>query len=125
MLLSPPLDKEATFYYSGLPSSPVLVARTSRNLWKEPTGPEAYRVLKELRVVGEHMLNPLWEDELAPRLHNLLESMEVNWTSTDVVRIGIVGEPESSAHVILWIGVVPSSLSGNDGIVVASKCHEL
>lgn len=116
---------EATYYYSGLPSTPVLVARTSRTPWKAPTGLEAYRILKELRVVGDHMLNALWEDKLAPRLHDLLGSMKVNWTSTDVVRIGIVGEPESSAPIILWIGVVPTSLSADDGIAVASKCQEL
>ena len=37
---------------------------------------------------------------------------EGDWTSLDVVRIGIVGE--SSAPVILWIGVVPKSLSGEN-----------
>lgn len=47
----------------------------------------------------------------------------MKWTSTDVVRIGNAGE--SSAPVILWIGVMPESLSGDDGIVVAHKCREL
>ena len=37
---------------------------------------------------------------------------EGDWTSLDVVCIGIVGE--SSAPVILWIGVVPESLSGEN-----------
>ena len=122
---SPPLpsSKEARFYYAGLPSSPVLVARTGTTRWKAPTGPEAYRKLKDLRVVGNHALKEVWEDNLALKLHALLDSMEVKWTSTDVVRIGNVGE--SSAPVILWIGVMPASLSGHDGIVVAFKCREL
>jgi hypothetical protein len=49
--------------------------------------------------------------------------MKVKWTSTDVVRIGNTGE--FSAPVILWIRVMPASLSGHDGVIVASKCREL
>lgn len=60
---------------------------------------------------------------MAFKLHDILESMQVKWTSTDVLRIGYVGE--CSASVVLWIGVVPASLSGNDGVSVVSKCQEL
>ncbi|KAF8325423.1 uncharacterized protein EI90DRAFT_3019067 [Cantharellus anzutake] len=31
----------------------------------------------------------------------------------------------ASLHLTIWIGVVPASLSGNDGVVVVSKCREL
>jgi len=78
---------------------------------------------RDLRVVGNHAITEVWEDDLAFKLHALLDSNGVKWTSTDVVRIGYVGE--SSAPVILWIGVVPSTLSGVDGVDVASKCHNL
>ncbi|PBK75246.1 hypothetical protein ARMSODRAFT_929310 [Armillaria solidipes] len=111
------------FYYAGLPSAPVLVARTGTTPWKAPTGPEAYPTRKELRAVGNHALEEVWEGNLAPELHALLDSMEVKWTSTDVVRIG--NAKESSAPVILWIGVMPASLSDNDGVDVASRCREL
>jgi hypothetical protein len=114
---------EAKYYYAGLPSAPALVARTGTAPWEAPTGPEAYRKLKELRVVGNHALKDVWEDNLALKLHALLDSMKAKWTSTDVVRIGNTGE--SSAPVILWIGVMPASLSGHDGVVVAFKCREL
>ncbi|KAK7447048.1 hypothetical protein VKT23_014258 [Stygiomarasmius scandens] len=119
----PPSEKEAKFYYAGLPSGPVLVARTYTTPWKAPTGPEAYRVIKELRTVGNHALNEVWEDNLALKLHALLDSMKVKWTSTDVVRIGVA--KEADAHVVLWIGVVPASLSGDDGVAVAYECREL
>jgi hypothetical protein len=99
-----------------------LVARTGTP-WEAPTGPEAYPVRRELRIVGNHALQEVWEDDLALKLHALLDSMDVKWTSTDVVRIRDV--EESFAPVILWIGVIPASLSGNDGIIVASKCREL
>jgi hypothetical protein len=114
---------EANLYYVGLPSRPFLVARNSTIPWKAPTGPEAYCDFKELRAVGNHALKDVWEDSLALELHALLKSMKVKWTSTDVVRIGYAGE--YPAPVILWIGVMPASLSGDDGVVVASKCREL
>ncbi|KAJ7226228.1 hypothetical protein C8J57DRAFT_1093524, partial [Mycena rebaudengoi] len=57
------------------------------------------------------------------KVRDLLDLMKVKWTSTDVVRIGNAGE--SSAPVILWIGVMPASLAGNDGIAVASSCRQL
>ncbi|KAK7447031.1 hypothetical protein VKT23_014244 [Stygiomarasmius scandens] len=123
-LPSPPSQMEVKFYYAGLPSSPVLVARTGAP-WKAPTGPEAYRVIRELRPVGNHALKlqEVWEDNLAFKLHTLLDSMKVKWTSTDVVRIG--NADESFAPVVLWIGVIPASLSGDDGVVVAFKCQGL
>ncbi|KAH8111892.1 hypothetical protein DFH11DRAFT_1707064, partial [Phellopilus nigrolimitatus] len=115
---------EATFYYAGLPSRPLLVARTGTP-WEAPRGPEAYPVRKELRPVGNHPLADVWEDNLALKLHALLDSMDVEWTSTDVVRIGLADEPSAPAPVILWIGVFPKSLSGDDGVAVAYKCREL
>ncbi|KAG8752242.1 hypothetical protein FRC11_008546, partial [Ceratobasidium sp. 423] len=122
MLPSPPCRKEANSYYAGLPSRPILVARTGAE-WEEPTGLEAYSVIRELRPVGNHAITEVWEDNLAFKIHALLDKMKVKWTSTDVVRIG--NEGESSAPVILWIGVMPGSLSGDDGLVVASRCWKL
>ncbi|KAH9964116.1 hypothetical protein BC827DRAFT_1265926 [Russula dissimulans] len=115
-------DKEAETYYAGLPSRPVLVARTGA-LWEAPRGPEVYTVIKELHPVGNHPLTEVWEGNLALKLHTFLDSMEVMWTSTDVVRIGVAGE--YPVPVILWIGVMPGSLSHDDGTDVASKCQEL
>jgi len=79
-------------------------------------------VAKELRAVGNHALKDVWEDNLALKIHAVLDLMKVKWTSTDVVRIKPV--EESFAPVVLWIGVIPASLSGDDGVVVAFKCRE-
>ncbi|KAE9397856.1 hypothetical protein BT96DRAFT_859655 [Gymnopus androsaceus JB14] len=122
-LPSPLSEKEAGLYYFGLPSRPVLVARSSTTPWEAPTGPGAFCQPKELHPVGNHALQEVWEDNLALKLHALLEVMQVKWTSTDVVRIGNLGESEAPA--ILWIGVMPKSLSGDDGVVVASKCRDI
>jgi len=121
---SPVSEKESRFYYSGLPSHPRLVARstTPTTPWEEPTGPEAYPVRKELKGVGNHALNDIWEDKLAPLVLDILESERVKFTSVDVVRIGEVGEP--SPPVILWIGVLPESLTPVDGLGVALQCKD-
>ncbi|EIW76461.1 hypothetical protein CONPUDRAFT_63989, partial [Coniophora puteana RWD-64-598 SS2] len=123
MLPPPQSEMEAKCYYAGLPSSPILVARTGATQWKAPTGPEAYLERKELRAVGRHALKEIWEGGLALKIHAILDSMTVKWTSTDVVRIRNV--ETSFAPVILWIGVMPASLSGDDGVVAANKCREL
>lgn len=106
-------DAEAENYYAGLPSSPRLVARTSTTPWN------GYMKPKQLGVVTDHKLNTVWEDNVAFRIHTCLDEMGVQWTSTDVVLIGVVGE---SAPVVLWIGVSPQTLASEDGNTAASKC---
>jgi len=116
-------DIEAKHYYYGLYSKPVLIARTGNNAWEEPTGPEAYLLPKELRTVGNHPLQEVWEDELSDRMHKILEREGVRWTSTDVARIGFVAE--SWAPVCIWIGVEPNTLSREDGFNIAQECKKL
>ncbi|EGO23607.1 hypothetical protein SERLADRAFT_416027 [Serpula lacrymans var. lacrymans S7.9] len=106
-------------YYAGLPSSPRLLARTGVIPWKEPTGPEAYSKLKQLGVVFNHKLNTIWEDKVAPEILTFLDGMGVKWTSIDVVRIGEIGE---SAPIVLWIGVKPKTLAGEDANKAAFEC---
>ncbi|KAH8981224.1 hypothetical protein EDB86DRAFT_447202 [Lactarius hatsudake] len=119
----PPASKlEAWSYYAGLPSRPRLIARTGIP-WEEPTGPEAYSRLRELRVVGEHEISDVWEDDLALKVHAVLHAKEVDWTSTDVVRIRYIDDDDDpSGDVVLWIGVRPDSLSYNVAIDVALQC---
>ena len=64
---------ESKFYYAGLPSAPILVARSSTTPWEAPTGPEAYNRRKELRVVGNHAIKDVWEGDLSLKVHTLLE----------------------------------------------------
>ncbi|CUS06786.1 unnamed protein product, partial [Tuber aestivum] len=114
---------EANLYYYGLYSRPVLVARTSTTLWKPPVCPPGYPSAKWLRTVGNHPLGNIWESNLAPEIHKILESRGVKWTSTDVARIGLVGE--LLPPVIVWIGVQPGTLSKEDGHTVALACKGL
>jgi hypothetical protein len=109
--------QEPYAYYTGLPSRPLLVARTGTP-WQPWEADD-----KELRSVGEHKIQDVWEDNLAFQVHAILNQKEVNWTSTDVVQICPVNE--CFGDVILWIGVMPSSLSCKDGKKVARQCKKL
>lgn len=118
----PAPPKESTSYYFGLYSSPQLVYRTGTTPWKRPTGFEAYCQRKELRPVFGHKINGVWKD-LGPKVCQLLDSKEVLWTSIDVVRFkddtGPIGP------VVLWIGVVPETLSTEDARTSANNCLDL
>ncbi|KAG6887900.1 hypothetical protein C0995_011723, partial [Termitomyces sp. Mi166 len=84
-----------------------------------PNGPEAYRPLKELRPVFGHKINDVWKD-LGPKVCQLLDSKELLWTSINVVRFKVDRGPVGP--VILWIGVVPSTVSSNDACTSANSC---
>ncbi|EKM55700.1 uncharacterized protein PHACADRAFT_209222, partial [Phanerochaete carnosa HHB-10118-sp] len=125
MLPSPPSEMEAKYYYYGLHSKPVLVARSSTTPWEAPTGPEADWPCKELRVFGNHPLKEVWEGGLGLKFCGLLGSMKVQWTSIDLLRIGEAEEYLTPPARVVWIGVRPASLSGHDGVDVVTKCHNL
>jgi hypothetical protein len=108
-------------YYKGLPSQPPLIATTKPGPFEAPTGPEAYSILKELRELGDHPLASAWDHGLADRLRRGLNTMRVNWTSIEALRIAEVGE--SSSPAIIWIGVEFGALSFEEGSVVAVNCH--
>jgi hypothetical protein len=119
----PPSLAESKFYYYGIPSRPRLVARSSPDVWVEPTGFEAYHCPKETRPVGLHPLCDIWEATIGPAIIEYLNSKAVAWTSLDPVRIGDAGA--ASPPVIIWIGVVPSTLSSQNGVDVASGCKTI
>ncbi|KAI0042261.1 hypothetical protein FA95DRAFT_1610323 [Auriscalpium vulgare] len=126
-LPSPPSEMEAKFYYAGLPSAPVLVARSSTTPWKIPTSVEEYHEnAKDVRhgvIQGHSAVKEVWDTGLRLKIIAALESMKVKLTTLDIVRIGKT--EEYRPPIILWIGVTPASLSGSDGVVVALKCREL
>ena len=93
--------------------------------WAMPTGPEAYRQLKELRPVFGHKLNVIWTTVLGPKVCQLLDFQGVLWTSIDVVRFIKVGEGEAVCPVVLWIGVTAESLLGEDAHTSANGCLDL
>lgn len=122
-LPSPLSEMEIRHYYDGIPSRPLLVARTSTTPWEEFTGPEEDKPYKDLRFAGNHPIKEVWSSGLADKIIALLRSTNVDYNDLDVVRMGIndLWFPDT----IVWIGVRPGSLSGYDGLDVALKCKEL
>ena len=80
--LPPVSETEAMGWYHGLPSHPKLIARTGSLPFELvpsfdagfPDHPET----KELRVVGEHKIRDVWEDDLALKIHALLDAKQVD-----------------------------------------------
>ncbi|KAH8119558.1 hypothetical protein DFH11DRAFT_1838878 [Phellopilus nigrolimitatus] len=109
---------EAMYYYSGIsPTPPKLVYRTGslKTPWIKPTGLESYRKLKQVRGVFGHRINDVWED-VGPLVRDLLNTQGVAWTSIDVARFITDGDGDEKIRgpVVLWVGVRPDSLQGED-----------
>ncbi|KAJ3483757.1 hypothetical protein NLI96_g6110 [Meripilus lineatus] len=104
---------EANRYYWGLPSVPLLLARSAINsTWEQPCGFEAYSQTKEFRSMPKHALHDVWEANLAFKIHDVLDSHDVQWTSTDIACFGWKddglwrGQNKSPSFLVLWIGVM-------------------
>lgn len=124
---------EAMFYYSGIsPTPPTLVYRTGnlKTPWVMPSGPEAYRRLKQARGVFRHKLNTVWRT-VGPMVRDLLKSQRVAWTSVDVVRFITNGQNDEEDYedilgpVVIWVGVYPNSLEGVDAFHSANEILQL
>ncbi|KAK0193406.1 hypothetical protein F5146DRAFT_1110115 [Armillaria mellea] len=111
----------ARSYYYGLPSRPLLVYRTGTP-WKRPTGLEAYNVPKAARPVFARPIADVW-DELGPQVHDYLDSVNVTWTTIDIVRFAEV--EKDPGPPVLWIGVKPGSLSRKDTEAATVDCEGL
>ncbi|KAF8155668.1 hypothetical protein B0H34DRAFT_675818 [Crassisporium funariophilum] len=118
-----PSDVESKFYYYGLPSLPRLAARSSWDVWKRPTGPEAYLIPKELEPLGTHLLQGVWEDTVGPAMESYMQEKGVKCTSMTPLRVVVEGQASSNAVVL--IGVHPGSLSPDIGIEVAVHCRSI
>jgi hypothetical protein len=114
---------EANGYYCGLPSRPLLVARSSGESWRRmsPSYPMFSRT-KALGIVGEHPIRDAWDAKFQAEIIEALGA--TRWTSIDIVRIGYAGLGESKAPhpVVLWIGVRAGSLTWDEGITIVEAC---
>ena len=120
-----PSPEEAEQRYYGTPSKPHFVARSSVDTWLQPTGLEAYLEPVELRPVGAHPLCSVWEGIIDVAMDAYLVGQGVQYTSLDPVRLGKVGDRSASSSIIIWVGVVPGSLSAKDGVNIAVGCRSI
>ncbi|KIJ12527.1 hypothetical protein PAXINDRAFT_163883 [Paxillus involutus ATCC 200175] len=117
------------FYYSGIsPTPPKLVYRTGslKTPWVKPTGLESYRKLKQACGVFGHKLNVVWKD-VGPLVRDLLNTQRVAWTSIDVARFITDGDGDEKIRgpVVLWVGVRPDSLQGEDAFSSSNEILNL
>ena len=83
---------------------------------RHPKGPEAYRPLKHLYPVYNHKLGDKWED-VGPKVCDLLDKEQVCFSIIDLVRFPTVPDQQTPAvisPVVIWVGVLPDSLAGED-----------
>jgi hypothetical protein len=136
MIPTPPphvSDMEAMLYYRGLPSNPRLIARTGEPWpWETLSDPEVlnYPRPKRLMFPGEHKIHEIWEDNLAFKVHAILDQTGVDWSSTEIVGIGYADD--GCGDLILWIGVWdwrtrkrPAPLAYDVAIDAVLKCKAL
>jgi hypothetical protein len=73
-------------------------------------------VRKEMRPVFDHPIAAAW-DELSPQVRDYLDYINIKWTSIDVVRFADV--EKDPGPPVIWIGVMPASLSLEDAEAAA------
>ena len=72
--------------------------------------------MKHLCPVYNHKLCDKWED-VGPKVRDLLDKQQVRFSTFDVVRFSTVPNqqtPATISPVVIWVGVVPDSLAGED-----------
>lgn len=83
---------------------------------------EGYIVRKVISVIGkQHVVQDILDNYDPDKIMTCLA--DIDWTTIDVVRIGT--QHSTSDPIILWVGVVPGSLSWQKGVEVACHCHRV
>lgn len=123
-LPSPPGELERKCYYYGIPSGAPLVARSSTFVWEETSWPDGSPKKKWLYSIPKRYLESgHWEAAMKESM-TVLNSKGVEWTTIDLLGIGY-NEEEPERLPILWVGVKPNSLSGEDGVQAAIECKKV
>ena len=121
-LPSPPGELERKRYYNGIPSGAPLVARSSTFVWEEPSWPDGSPKEKWLHPLGQqYSQSDHWGAVLEESM-TILDSKGVKVTSIDLLSFGY---EEEERLPIMWVGVKPNSLSGEDGVQAAIECKKV
>ncbi|KAL7278342.1 hypothetical protein ACG7TL_008318 [Trametes sanguinea] len=79
--------------FHGFPSNPPCVYKPGP-AWRERTGPESHRIIREARPVYEHPLADRWR-VIGMSIYNFLDSRDIKWTSIDSVAFAEGGRGEA------------------------------
>ncbi|KIW39772.1 uncharacterized protein PV06_08357 [Exophiala oligosperma] len=126
LTLSPrdePNEDEKHGYYYGIPSRPLLVARSNTQPWQSHPFSSSWPSAKTLQAVERsHPIAEAWCSGLFRQIIEVLKN--VSFTTIDVVRIGYLQDKELPP-VVLWIGVPNNSLSSRVGNEIVDACVEI
>nr|ODN96160.1 hypothetical protein L204_03852 [Cryptococcus depauperatus CBS 7855] len=129
-----PDEYERTSYYNGIAGErdhPELVYRSDLHTtpFPKPTGRFGHLPVKSLRGVFDTPLNTVWAT-VGPQIRDLIKAQDIHWSSIDTVRFFTHGPPGEDVKgtlgpVVIWIGVIPGSISADTAHDVSQQILEL
>lgn len=131
MALRPSKEENEDYYY-GLPSQPVLVARSSGSEWtpKCHRGRWGFLIQKYLSNVGEHKIIDMWNAVGALRNSILTAIRPLQWHAIDILRIGY--EPSDTypnlhlqRTVTVFVTVEPGTATWEQAHPITMRCEEI
>ncbi|VTT75216.1 unnamed protein product [Fusarium fujikuroi] len=113
----PPSEEERRGYFHGLPSSPLLVARSSAAAWSR-LNYSGFPEEKKMAVATGHAIQQPWNEPNSPLQGSIMKALEnLNWTAIDILRIRsnkhLTGE--KVGQVMMLITVPENSTTFNQG----------
>ncbi|KAK7032242.1 hypothetical protein VNI00_013200 [Paramarasmius palmivorus] len=109
--------------FYGLPSNPPCVYK-SGTAWREPIGPESYRITRQVRPVYDHPIADQWHT-IGTSIYEFLDSQSIKWTSIDPVAFAEEDEVQPFCPFLMWIGVYPKSLPYNAAVAAAKAVKKI
>jgi uncharacterized protein YozE (UPF0346 family) len=112
-------------WYYGIRSRPMCVATSeSRVGWKRLSSLDCGFPSRKYILIPsrDHPLHAIWSSDIAPKIRDILDKLTTGQICLDVVRICDQEEEIETAVMVIWIGVLPDSLSEEEGIEVVEEC---
>lgn len=109
--------------FYGFPGNPACVYK-SGPAWRERTGPESYRIVRELRPVHDHPIANQWP-AIGTSMYQSLDFQIVKWTSTNPVAVAEEGAVKPFCPLLMYITVYPKSLSYNVAVAAAETIKDI
>ncbi|KAI3529412.1 hypothetical protein CSPX01_15535 [Colletotrichum filicis] len=128
----PPSDNEKQLYYYGLPSRPILVARSDSitNPWNSIERNGWVR-RKCLAAVGtNHLIVRLWNDHDGPGsltndIVTALTRYNLDWNAIDILRVGYLEDNEADFPVTMFVSARKNCTTWRTAFEAATECRRV
>ncbi|CVL12934.1 hypothetical protein FPRO06_13152 [Fusarium proliferatum] len=123
----PPSEEERRGYFHGLPSSPLLVARSSAAAWSR-LNYSGFPEEKKMAVATGHAIQQPWNEPNSPLQGSIMKALEnLNWTAIDILRIRSNKHltREKVGQVMMLITVPENSTTFNQGYEAVCTCKSI